>query len=95
MRSLVTPFVLGTVAVAVLAYAAALALAIAAAAGDWGALHVALGPVTLVAVERSAGETSTTFGSGLALAGLAGGALNAAAAGFLRRRTRRRGDGVD
>lgn len=94
MRSLLTPFLLGTVAVAVLVYAAALALAIAAATGEWGSLHVALGPVTLVAVERSADETSTTFGSGLALAALAGGALNAAAAGFLRARTRRRGNGV-
>lgn len=95
MRSLLTPFLLGTAALAVLAYAAALALAIVAAAGDWGALHVALGPVTFVAVERSADETSTTFGAGLALAALAGGALNAAAAGLVRRRARRRGDGVD
>ncbi len=94
MRALVTPFLLGTAAVAVLAYAAALALAIAAAAGDWGALNVAVGPVVLVAVERSAGETSTTFGSGLALAALAGGAVNAGAAALLRGRTRGRSDGV-
>lgn len=85
MRSLLTPFLLGAFATGLLVYAGALALAIVAGSAGWGALHVALGPITFVAVERAGATTATTFGSGLGLAALAGGALNAVAAAVLRR----------
>lgn len=83
MRALVTPFLLGTAAAGLLVSGAALALA----AGAGGNVHVALGPVSFVIVERSANVTSTSFGPGLMLAALAGGMLNALAAALLRRRS--------
>lgn len=89
MRPLLTAFLLGAAAFAVLAYGAAVAIALIADTGGWASTRVALGPVTLLAFERTAGVTSTTFGPGLPLAALLGGVVNAAAAAVLRRRARR------
>jgi hypothetical protein len=88
-------FVLGTVVFAVLAYAAAVALALSATEGGWSALRIAVGPFLLVAVEQDGATTVTTFGTGIVLVGLLGGAVNAAAAAALARRGHRASDSVD
>ena len=90
MRSLgaLRALAVGTLATGALAFAGAAALAVAVQAGGSGSLHVALGPLLLVAVERGSDATATTFGVGLPLLALVGGLVNAAAAVFLSRRSR-------
>lgn len=88
MRPLVIAFALGATAVAILASVVGFALGVAAQAGDWASFRVAAGPVVFLAFERSARATSTSFGAGLPLLALAGGALNAIGAGV---RSRHRG----
>jgi hypothetical protein len=78
----------GTLAAGVLVYAGALALAVAVQAGTDGGLHIAIGPLVLVAVERAGTSTSTTFGAGLLVIAAAGGLLNALAALLLSRAPR-------
>ena len=78
MRAL-RAFLLGAAAGAVLAYVAA-ATAALVAAGSGAVPHLAVGPVALLVVERSAGGTETTFGAGLVLVPLVGGVANVVAA---------------
>lgn len=78
---------LGTAAAGVLAYALAAAVAIVAQAGR-DELNVHVGPLVLVAVERSSGVAATTFGTGLLVLALLGGVLNAILAALLGRRSR-------
>jgi hypothetical protein len=86
VRAVVIAFVLGTAAVWVVLLVAGFALGIAAQSGGWGSFRVGFGLATLLEFSREPAGTSTTFGPGLALAALLGGALNAAAAAWLRRR---------
>lgn len=86
MRRLVISFALGTAAAAVLEVLALVALAIVADANGWGSFAVGGGPLLLLEFERTADATATTFGGGIALVALAGGALNAGGAAFLVRR---------
>jgi hypothetical protein len=79
--------VVGMLATGVLAYAGAAALAVAVQAGTSGGLHIAIGGIVLVAVERSDDATATTFGAGLLVLAVAGGILNALAAALLSRRS--------
>ena len=86
MRTVVIAFVLGAVALGTALSVAALVLGIVAQSGGWVSFRVALGPVLFLSFERLPGETSTTFGNGLLLLALAGGALNALGAALLQRR---------
>jgi hypothetical protein len=86
VRRLVIAFALGFAAVAVFALAALTALALVADANDWSSFELAVGPATLLEVERTPAATTTTYGPGIALVALAGGALNAAGAAILSRR---------
>ena len=86
MRAVLIAFVLGTAAVWIVLLVAGFALGIAAQSGGWASFRVGLGPATLLEFTREPAGTSTTFGPRLALAALLGGALNAAAAAWLRRR---------
>jgi hypothetical protein len=86
MRTVVIAFVLGVAAVAIAASAAGFVLAIAAQSGGWHSFRLALGPVLFLSFERLRDSTSTTFGNGLPLVALAGGALNALGAALLRHR---------
>ena len=86
MRPLVIAFALGAVAVAISVSVAGLVLGIAAQSGHWGTFRVGLGPIILLSYERLPSGTSTTFGNGMAVLALAGGALNALGAALLRRR---------
>ena len=61
-------------------------LAIVADAAGWPTFRLALGPVLLLEFIRSPSVTATTFGAGLAVVPVAGGALNALAAALLLRR---------
>ncbi len=88
MRVLLKALAVGTAAAGVLVYAAAAALAVAVQAGTSAELHAAIGPLVLVAVERSGETTATTFGAGLPALAVAGGLLNALAALLLSRRPR-------
>ena len=90
MRPLIVPFVLGFTALGTLAAGAMIAVAVVAQAAAAGSFRFALGPVLLVAVDDSARETSATFGIGILLVALAGGIVNAVAAGLLRRLAERR-----
>jgi hypothetical protein len=84
-----TAFALGAAATALLVVA--VALGFAALADAAGRDTFAIGPagLELVSFERSARGTATTFGPALAVLPLLGGALNAAGAALLRRRTGR------
>jgi hypothetical protein len=82
----VIAFLLGSIAAAITLFVAAFVVGIVAQAGGWSSFRVAVGPLILFAFERTRDATSTTFGAGLPLAALAGGALNALGARFLRRR---------
>lgn len=79
--------VLGAVAAGLVAYACAVALAVLAQSGG-RALDVRVGPLVLVAVERTGEGTTTTFGSGLLVAALLGGIANVLLAVALARRRR-------
>jgi hypothetical protein len=85
----VIAFVLGAVAVGLAASVAGFVLGVVAQSGGWESFRVALGPLLFLSFERVPGETSTTFGNGLSLLALAGGALNALGAALLRRRAER------
>jgi hypothetical protein len=86
MRTVLIAFLLGVVAVGIAVSVAGLVLGIVAQSGGWASFRVALGPVVFLSFERHPHETSTTFGNGLFLLALAGGALNALGAALLRRR---------
>jgi hypothetical protein len=86
MRPVVIAFVLGAVAVGMAVSIAGFALGVVAQSGGWDSFRVALGPLVFLSFERLPHETSTTFGSGLVLLALAGGALNAVGAALLSRR---------
>ena len=86
MRTVVIAFVLGVAAVAIVVSVAGFVLGIAAQSGGWHSFRIALGPVLFLSFERLPDSTSTTFGNGLPLLALAGGALNALGAALLRRR---------
>ena len=90
MRALVAlkALAVGTLAAGVLVYAGAIALAVVVQAGTSAGLHVAIGPLLLIAVDRTEATTATTFGAGLAVGALAAGAINARAALLLSRRPR-------
>ena len=75
-------FVLGAAASAVLLHALVTLVLLL----ERDAVYVGLGPVLVVSRERVTGGTETTFGTGLLLLSVAGGLLNAAAAGILERR---------
>lgn len=79
---LVKAFALGMVALAVLGYAVVTVAAMAAVSAG-REIEMSLGPIVVVAVDRVTGGTETTYGAGLLLVALLGGAVNAAAAGAL------------
>jgi hypothetical protein len=87
MRPVVIAFVLGAAAVAIAMSVSGFVLAVVAQSGGWHSFRVALGPVLFLSFERLPEATSTTFGSGLPLLALAGGALNAVGAALLGHRT--------
>jgi hypothetical protein len=86
VRTVLTAFVLGVAAVGIVAAVAAFTLGVAAQSSGWGSFDVALGPVTFLAFQRTAGGTATTIGMGIGVLALAGGLGNAAGARFLARR---------
>ena len=88
MRRVLTSFVLGFVAVGALVLIGAFALGLLANANEWNDVRIAVGPVVLFEFERDARSTAVSFGSGLVLLALAGGALNAGAAALVRSRRR-------
>ena len=90
MRRLTLAFALGCAAFAIVVVIAAATVAIVADAAAWPAFRVAVGPLLLAEFERGPNVTSTTFGPGLALVPIVGGALNAGAAALVRLRTNRR-----
>jgi hypothetical protein len=87
-------FALGAAAVGALAYTLTAALAVTAQAAG-RTLVISLGPFVLVTVARDASAAVTTFGSGLVVVALIGGAANLCAARFLLRSSERRSDRVD
>ena len=92
MRTLLIAFLLGTVAVGLVAYGVATAVVMLALAEGWSSFRVAVGPLVLVDVERTArGDDVSTFGPALAVVAVLGGAVNAAGAPLLRRRQERSG----
>lgn len=86
MRRLLIAFALGAVAVGVLELLSLVALAIVADANGWASFRLGSGPLALFEFERTAEATETTFGGGIAIIALAGGALNACGAALLVRR---------
>jgi hypothetical protein len=80
-----TAFALGAAATALLAVAIALGLTALADASGRETFAIGLGGLELVSFERTARGTATTFGPGLAVLPVLGGALNAAGAALLRR----------
>jgi hypothetical protein len=86
VRVVVIAFVLGVTAVAIAVSVAGFVVGVAAQSGGWHSFHLALGPVVFLSFERLPDSTSTTFGNGLPLVALAGGALNALGAALLLRR---------
>lgn len=89
MRAALTAFALGAAATGLLVVAVALGLAALADAGGRETFALGLGGLDLVSFERTARGTATTFGPGLAVLPLLGGALNAGGAALLRRGTGR------
>lgn len=84
----VRAFALGAAAAGLLAYALAAAIAVIAQSGG-RTVDVHVGPLVLVAIERTGATTATSIGSGLLLVALLGGVVNALAAAVLARRLRR------
>lgn len=82
---MLTAFALGAGATAFLAVSLALGLTALANASGHETFGIGLGGLELVAFERTARGTATTFGPALAALPLLGGALNAAGASLLRR----------
>lgn len=80
-----TAFALGAAATALLAVAIALGLTALADASGRETFAIGLGGLELVSFERTARGAATTFGPGLAVLPVLGGALNAAGAVLLRR----------
>ncbi len=85
---LLRAFLVGTGATGLAAYTGAAAIGLALAAAGDEARTAVVGLVVLE-IDRGATGTVTTFGPGLAVVGLAGGALNAVVAMLLARRRSR------
>ena len=81
-----TAFALGAAAAAAAALVVALTAALLADASGRETFRLAPLGLELVSFRRTAAETATTFGAGLALLPLAGGLANAAGAAALRSR---------
>jgi hypothetical protein len=79
-------FALGAGAFGIALLAAGLALGIVAQSGGWPSFRIGLSSLTLLEFTRRGATTSTTFGSGIVVAAVLGGAFNASAAAFLSRR---------
>jgi len=86
MRAAVIAFALGACAFGIALFAAGLALGVVAQSGGWPSFRIGFGSLTLFEFTRAGGTTSTTFGSGMTVAAILGGALNAGAAACLSRR---------
>jgi hypothetical protein len=86
VRTVLIAFALGAGALGIALLAASLALGIVAQSGGWPGFRVGVGSLTVLAFTRDAGRTSTTFGPGIAAVAMVGGAANATAAAWLRRR---------
>ncbi|MEX2211550.1 MAG: hypothetical protein WD689_07285 [Gaiellaceae bacterium] len=86
MRTLVTAFLLGAVAVGLAAAAAAVAILIVADAAGWESFSAEIGSLVFVSFERAGEDTEATVGPGIAVAAVAGGVLNALGASLLKRR---------
>ena len=87
-------FVLGSLALGIVGYAVAAALAVAAQAGGT-TIDIGVGPLRFVSVTLEGASRVTTFGPGILVLALVGGAANVAAAQLIRRRAGRRADRVD
>jgi len=81
-------FALGSLAFAIVGYSVAAALAVAAQASDT-TVDVGVGPLLLVSVALEGPTRVTTFGSGILVLALFGGAANLIAARLIRRRAGR------
>ena len=93
MRAL-KAFVLGSLALGIIGYTLAAALAVAAQAGGY-TIGVGVGPLLVVSVTLEGATKVTTFGPGIPVVALIGGAVNLAAATLIRHRAVRRADHVD
>jgi hypothetical protein len=86
VRAAVIAFALGAGALGIALFAAGLALGVVAQSSGWPSFRIGFGSLTAFEFTRGGGTTSTTFGSGIAVAAILAGALNAAAAACLSRR---------
>ena len=86
MRRLLTPFALGFAVLALVEVVAVFSINLLAEGYGWRPFELRAGPILLVEYERSARVATVTFGAGLFLVALGGGALNAAAAAVLQQR---------
>jgi hypothetical protein len=85
VRAPMIAFALGAGAFGIALLAAGLALGIAAQSGGWPGFRIGLGSLTVLEFTHRGQTTSTTFGSGIVVVAILGGALNAAVAAFLGR----------
>jgi hypothetical protein len=86
VRAVVIAFALGAGAFVIAIVAAGMAVGVLAPTAGWAGFRVGIGPFTVLELTRDSETTSTTFGSGILAAAILGGALNALAAAWLRRR---------
>lgn len=88
--TLVRGFLIGVVASGAIVFVAAATLAAAVSSGS-GSLHLAVGRVLLVGVDRAGDDVATSFGPGLVMVAAVGGVLNAVGAWVVGRRRGRGG----
>ena len=86
MRRLLIPFAIGFAVVALVELVALFSVNLLADGNGWSSFELRLGPILLFVYERTARVSTLTFGSGVLLVALAGGALNAGGAAVLQRR---------
>jgi hypothetical protein len=86
VRIVVIAFALGAGAFVIAIVAAGMAVGVLAPSAGWAGFRVGIGPFTVLQLTRDSEATTTTFGSGILAAASLGGALNALAAAWLRRR---------
>lgn len=90
MNKLIVAFLAGFIATLAVLVAIGLSLSIVGDFADWSDIDIAIGPVRIWQLERTAASTATYYGPGILLLAALAGFANAAGAAFLNRRSPQR-----
>lgn len=87
MNRLIVAFLAGCIATLAVLIAIGLSLSIVGDFAEWSDVDIALGPIRIWQLERTAASTATYYGPGILIIAVLAGLANAAGAAYLNRRS--------